>query len=71
MQLRVCQSTLQMTIMKVGLEMSHTRETVLEANCPHPPGFKELCSRVEKISGRTGDCNWLEGFKEASSDWLD
>lgn len=44
--------------------------------CPHPPGFKELCSQVEKFSGQTGDCDfelWLEDFEEASRDcgWND
>ena len=36
---------------------------------PHPPGFKELCGRVEKFSSRTGNCDfelWLEDFEEAS-----
>ena len=47
------------------------------ASCrPHPPGFKELSGRVEKFSGRTGDCDfelWLEDFEEASRDcgWND
>ena len=27
-------------------------------NRPHPPGFKELCSRVEKFSGRIIDCDF-------------
>ena len=42
------------------------------ASChPHPPGFKELCSRVEKFSGLTSDCDfelWLKDFEEASRD---
>jgi len=46
------------------------------SNQPLPPGFKELCSQVEKFSGRTGDCDvelWLEDFEEASKDcgWSD
>ena len=27
-------------------------------NRSHPPGFKELCGRVEKFSGKTGDCDF-------------
>ena len=54
---------------------SHSRNCT-RGNCPHLPGFKELCSRTEKFSGRTGDCDfelWLEGFEEASRNcgWTD
>jgi len=46
------------------------------SNQPLPPGFKELCSRVEKFSGKTGDCDfklWLEDFEVVSKDcgWSD
>ena len=37
---------------------------------PHPPGFKEIHTRVDKFSGNKGvDFNrWLEDFEEASED---
>jgi len=43
---------------------------------PHPPGFRALCTRLEKFSGRTGDNDfevWVEDFKEATADcgWND
>ena len=45
-------------------------------NRPHSPGFKELCTRVEKLSGRNDVCDFklcLEDFEEASRDcdWND
>ena len=43
---------------------------------PHPPGFRALCTRLEKFSVRTGDNDfevWVEDFKEATTDcgWND
>jgi len=38
---------------------------------PQPPGFRALCTRLEKFSGRSGDNDfevWVEDFKEATAD---
>ena len=38
---------------------------------PHPPGFRELCERVGKFSGKKGYedfCLWLADFEEVSQD---
>ena len=37
----------------------------------HPPGFKQLCNRVPKFSGKGDDSDfalWVEDFEEASTD---
>lgn len=46
------------------------RTTQGNAMQPHPPGFKEIHTRVEKFSGYKGtDFNqWLEDFEAASQD---
>ena len=44
---------------------------------PHPPGFKEISSRVEKFSGKRAEDGtfevWLDDFEEATTDcgWSD
>ena len=44
---------------------------------PHPPGFKEVSSRVEKFSGKRAEDGtfevWLDDFEEATTDcgWTD
>ena len=47
------------------------------ARSPHPPGFKEISSRVEKFSGKRAEDGtfevWLDDFEEATADcgWTD
>ena len=46
-------------------------ESNWDSNKPHPPGFRQLCNRVPKFSGRGGDSDfalWVEDFEEGSAD---
>ena len=60
----------------VDSEESEPEEIRPKLGHPHPPGFRELCERVGKFSGKKGDkdfCLWLADFEEASQDckWTD
>ena len=46
-------------------------ESNQDSNKPHPPGFRQLCNRVPKFSGRGGYSDfalWVEDFEEGSAD---
>ena len=55
----------------------HARTTPRRsAKQPHPPGFKEIRSRIQPFSGKQGEEDfqlWLEDYEEATNDcqWSD
>ena len=57
-------------------ESRHTDTNIENRRQLHPPGFKEMRSRVQPFSGKRGEDDfqlWLEDFEEASADcqWSD